>query len=100
MKPLLLLIITIVFASNVYAEPEELDRDKYAYFCNEYDIAVDKHGNTQCKGIKTGDVLWRVHANYAMLYCDTSNAIIQNDTGNQVTCIYNGKPIKKMKSLK
>jgi len=100
MKPLLLLIMTIVFASNVYAESEELDREKYAYYCNEYDIAVDKHGNTQCKGIKTGDVLFRVSPNYAVLYCNKTNTIIQNDTGNSVTCLYNGKPIKKMKSLK
>ena len=100
MKPLLLLIITIVFSSNVYAEPEELDREKYNYYCHWYDIEVDKHGNTGCKGIRTGDVLFIVPQNYAVLYCDKNNIIIQGDTGNKVTCLYNGKPIKKMKSLK
>jgi hypothetical protein len=100
MKPLLLLIITIVFSFNVYAEPKELDREKYNYYCHWNDIEVDKHGNTGCKGIKTGDLLFRVPVNYAALYCNKNNTIIQNESGNSVTCLYNGKPIKKMKSLK
>jgi hypothetical protein len=101
MKPLLLLIITIVFSSNIYAEPEELDREKYVYYCHGVDLEVDKHGNTRCKGIRKGDVLYYLDPRSALLYCDNDPEIImRNSTYFYVTCFYNGKPIKEMKSLK
>ena len=106
MKPLLLLIITILFASNVYAEPEELDREKYYYFCDKYEMGVDKHGNSGCKGIKEGDVLIDINVSKAVLYCDPSSLMFESTrrTKSQfpedITCIYNGKPIKEWKELK
>jgi hypothetical protein len=98
MKPLLLLIITIVFSSNIYAEPEELDREKYNYRCDGDDIRVDKHGNTGCKGIRKGDVLRDLFAVDVLLYCDRNQPILE--TFEEYDCIYNGNPIKKWKSLK
>jgi len=99
LKPLVLLIITIVFASNVYAEPEELDREKYVYYCWDDDIDVDKHGNTGCEGIKKGDVLRGVAGKDALLYCEKGHLIL-NEPLFSYTCFYNGHPIKKWKSLK
>ena len=97
MKPLLLLIITIVFSSNVYAEPEELDREKYNYRCDGDDIRVDKHGNTGCKYIRKGDVLSYISPSDAVSYCDRNEPILKHSMNND--CIYNGKPIKKEKGL-
>jgi hypothetical protein len=97
MKPLLLLIITIVFSFNVYAEPKELDREKYNYLCEGNDIRVDKHGNTGCKGIRKGDVLSYISPSDAVSYCDRNEPILKR--GQNYECIYNGKPIKKEKRL-
>jgi hypothetical protein len=103
MKPLLLLIITIVFASNVYAEPEELDRDKYVYYCYQGRLDVDRKGNTRCKNLKKGDVLASIYVKSALLYCDTEHPIMSGiDRGTGRTtyyCFYNGKPIKKERQL-
>lgn len=102
MKPLLLLTITIVFASNVYAEPEELDRDKYVYYCLQDRLDVDRKGNTRCKNLKKGDVLASIYIKSALLYCDTELPIMGGTIGElpRYTCFYNGKPIKKERELK
>ncbi len=104
MKPLLLLIITIVFASNVYAEPEELDREKYYYYCTGDRLGLDKKGNTRCKNLKKGDLLTELYLRDTLLYCDTEHPIMSGTKlGMSLTvysCFYNGKPIKKYRELK
>ena len=102
------MIITIIFSSNVYAEPEELDREKYAYFCNADRLDLDKHGNSGCRGIKEGDVLLNQDVMEALLYCDPSSLMFEStpfrnkepQNLEKITCIYNGKPIKEWKQLK
>lgn len=104
MKPLLLLIITIVFSSNVYAEPEELDREKYNYYCRGDRLGLDKKGNTRCKNLKKGDLLTQLYLRDTLRYCDTEHPImsgIQSGTGmTKYYCFYNGKPIKNERELK
>jgi len=103
MKPLLLLIITIVFSSNVYAEPEELDREKYNYYCLHGRLGwIDGKGNTKCKNLKKGDVLASIDTRNALFYCDTELPIMAKTISGlpRYTCFYNGKPIKKERELK
>jgi hypothetical protein len=104
MKPLLLLIITIVFSSNVYAEPEELDREKYAYHCVEKRLNNIHKGTTACRNLKKGDILESIYPNSALLYCDTELPIMGGEItaiGEEprYTCFYNGKPIKRQRQL-
>lgn len=108
MKPLLLMIITIIFSSTVYAELEELDREKYVFYCVGDTLEVDKYGNTGCKGIRKGDVLMSIDVINAVLYCDPSSLMFESSRWRnkerlhleEITCIYNGKPIKERDVLK
>ena len=100
MKLLFLTIITIVFSSNLDAKTEELDRDKYFYVCSYEKIEDDR-----CPGIKKGDVLNEIDAKHALMYCDTDYPIFDANINAEhkgrveVTCLYNGAPIKKAKRL-
>ena len=102
MKLLFLLIITIVFSSNLDAKTEELDRDKYHYTCFHTKIEVDRRGNTKCEGIKKGDVLVSIPPRLAVIYCDKDHLVIHgtDSAGNtDVACRYNGEPITEQKKL-
>ena len=104
MKTLILLITAIVFSSNVYAKPKEMDREKYYYYCSEHRLPVDKKGNTKCKNLKKGDVLAGIDQIEALMYCDTEFPVMSEPSSSGVYilyyCLYNGRPIKKSKELK
>ena len=103
MKTLILLITAIVFSSNCYAvlhvnndakPKEEIDRDKYYYYCQADLLVVDK---LTCKNLKKGDVLSTTASGVTLLYCDTELPIMShsNRYDNPVrSCFYNGRPIK------
>jgi|TARA_B110000908_G_C9978900_1_gene324594 hypothetical protein len=107
MKTLILLITAIVFSSNCYAvlhvnndakPKEEIDRDKYYYYCQADLLVVDK---LTCKNLKKGDLLSTQSTGVALLYCDTEFQVIsyllnQKDGPTQYECFYNGRPIKEL----
>ena len=96
---ILLLLITIVFSSNIYAKPKEMDREKYDYACSEM---------LGCENVKKGDVLIDFRSSSALLYCDTNYPILQSreqrsdriqNTHREYDCLYNGRPFKEREYL-
>jgi len=100
MKSLLLLTIALALTPTVYAS-EEIDRDKYYYYCLGGDYLI------QClPNLKKGDNLNVLHPYQAALYCDPEKPIIRAGVidyktaeQDQYSCIYNGRKIKGLKTL-
>ena len=110
MKPLLLLIISLVFTSNVHADT---DRDKH-YICCEgakdggrlifSDKDSAKNDTKNCNKLEKGDVLHNLDVRLSVLYCDEDHLILQGELSRNTrvqtyTCIYNGKQIKTVKDV-
>jgi len=93
MNKLILLIMALAITPTAYAEP---NRGYFDYYCT---------GNSlfYCKDIKEGDVLKTVTPDFAVLYCDKDELLLESHktVGGmpRYTCIYNGRKIKSLNTL-
>ena len=100
MRILMLVFVSMIFASIVHAKDKDLDREKYDYYCRNFEWGF--RDQFKCPELKKGDVLVSIESRYAVLYCDTSELILTGQEGHlasdvdNVTCVYNGRPIKQM----
>lgn len=101
MKIFMLVLISMISASIVHAKDKDLDREKYDYSCGSK-FEWGYKGQFKCPLLKKGDILISIKARYAVLYCDRSELILTQQEGDlqsdvdNVTCVYNGRPIKEM----
>ena len=99
MKIFMLVLISMISSSIVHAKDKDLDREKYHYSCGSK-FEWGYKGQFKCPLLKKGDILVSIEGFYAVLYCDRSELILTQQQGtsyvDNVTCVYNGRPIKEM----
>jgi hypothetical protein len=101
MKIFMLVFISMISASIVHAKDKDLDREKYDYYCGT-NFEWGFKDQFKCPELKKGDILVSIRASYAVLYCDRAELILTDQEGrfesdvDNVTCVYNGRPIKQM----
>ena len=105
MKPLLLLIIGLVYTSNVYAMTDkEYDEEEWYGYCEGFLFE-----NGGCKSIKRGDILNNIGVKPALLYCNKEFPILRGEDSNSLeslneppanySCVYNGIPRHSIRHL-
>ena len=87
MKRLIISALALALSSPTYADEE----DSY-YSCWGTDFP--------CEKLKKGDLLYRMEAEEAALYCDANKPIVEMEElkvrGKIYACSYNGKPYKNV----
>ena len=125
MNKLILLTIALALTPNVYAEYDSrgilipVDRDAYYYGCyglliteKNSDYSEDDITIKTCKDLKKGDILPRITAELAAIYCDPERPIVRDTDTNAehmingydwakytYYCTYNGKQFRTLKAI-